>query len=135
MGDCCVTPLRLGITPMTVETLAPGVIVSLVFKKQGYHDATAKLTATLGINLGGLQTVLTGTAAAPTNGQLSSDSQAGFTQVTYRGTRFAIHTDDERDPTASRNHSLQALSLLNELVSAAKVSSDIPNTQEIQFVP
>ncbi len=35
----------IGITPLTVETLAPGVIVSLVFKKQGYHDATAKLTA------------------------------------------------------------------------------------------
>jgi hypothetical protein len=67
--------------------------------------------------------------------QLSNDSQLGFTQVTYRGTRFAIHTDDERDPAAARNHSLQALSLLNELISAAKVSSDIPNTQEIQFVP
>ena len=67
--------------------------------------------------------------------QLSSDSQLGFTQVTYRGTRFAIHTDDEGNPAAPRNHSLQALSLLNELISAAKVSSDIPNTQEIQFVP
>jgi hypothetical protein len=76
-----------------------------------------------------------GTTVSHTLFQLSSDSQPGFTQVTYRGTRFAIHTDDERDPTASRNHSLQALSLLNELVSAAKVSSDIPNTQEIQFVP
>ena len=67
--------------------------------------------------------------------QLTSDSQPGFTQVAYRGTRFAIHTDDERGPTAPRDHSLQALSLLNELISAAKVSSDIPNTQEIQFVP
>jgi hypothetical protein len=67
--------------------------------------------------------------------QLSSDSQLGFTQVTYRGTRFAIHTENERDPAAPRNHSLQALSLLNELISAAKVSSDIPNSQEIQFVP
>jgi hypothetical protein len=67
--------------------------------------------------------------------QLSSDSQLGFTQVTYRGMRFAIHTENEREPAAPRNHSLQALSLLNELISAAKVSSDIPNTQEIQFVP
>jgi hypothetical protein len=67
--------------------------------------------------------------------RLSSDSQPGFTQVTYRGTHYAIHTDAERDPTASQNHSLQALSLLSELISAAKVSSDIPNTQEIQFVP
>jgi hypothetical protein len=67
--------------------------------------------------------------------RLSSDSQSGFTQVTYRGIRYAIDTDNERDPAAPQNHSLQALSLLNELVSAAKVSSDIPNTQEIQFVP
>jgi hypothetical protein len=34
-----------------------------------------------------------------------------------------------------QDRSLQALSLLNELVSAAKVSSDIPNTQDIQIVP
>jgi hypothetical protein len=76
-----------------------------------------------------------GTTVSHTLFQLSSDSQAGFTQVTYRGTRFAIQTDGERDPAVPRNHSLQALSLLNELISAAKVSSDIPNTQEIQFVP
>jgi hypothetical protein len=67
--------------------------------------------------------------------RLSSDSRPGFTTVTYRGTRYTIHTADERDAAAPQNHSLQALSLLNELVSAAKVSSDIPNTQEIQFVP
>jgi hypothetical protein len=76
-----------------------------------------------------------GASVSHTLFQLSSDSQPGFTQVTYRGTRFAIHTDDERDAAAPRNHSLQALSLLNELISAAKVSSDIPNSQEIQFVP
>jgi hypothetical protein len=64
-----------------------------------------------------------------------SSEQPGFTQVTYRGIRYAIHTNDERDAAAPQDHSLQALSLLNELVSAAKVSSDIPNTQEIQFVP
>jgi hypothetical protein len=67
--------------------------------------------------------------------QLSSDSRPGFTQVTYRGSSYAIQADNERDPAAPHNHSLQALALLNELVSAAKVSSDIPNTQEIQFVP
>jgi hypothetical protein len=76
-----------------------------------------------------------GTTVSHTLFQLSSDSRPGFTQVAYRGTRFAIHTDEERDPAAARNHSLQALSLLNELISAAKVSSDIPNSQEIQFVP
>jgi hypothetical protein len=67
--------------------------------------------------------------------QLSSDSQPGFAQVAYRGTRYTIHTDDELDARAPQNHSLQALSLLNELVSAAKVSSDIPNSQQIQIVP
>jgi hypothetical protein len=76
-----------------------------------------------------------GTNVSHTLFQLASDSQPGFTEVSYRGTRFAIHTDDGHDPAAQRNHSLQALSLLNELISAAKVSSDIPNTQEIQFVP
>jgi hypothetical protein len=76
-----------------------------------------------------------GAAVSHTLFQLSSDSQPGFAQVTYRGMRYTIRTDDERDRAAPQNHSLQALSLLNELVSAAKVSSDIPNTQEIQFVP
>ncbi|HWO34359.1 MAG TPA: hypothetical protein VNO32_36650 [Candidatus Acidoferrum sp.] len=66
---------------------------------------------------------------------LSTDSQPGFTQGSYRGSTYAIQADNERDAAAPQNRSLQALSLLNELVSAAKVSSDIPNTQEIQFVP
>jgi hypothetical protein len=76
-----------------------------------------------------------GTITSHTVFRLASDSQPGFTAVTYRGTRYTIHTDNERDAAAPQNHSLQALALLNELVSAAKVSSDIPNTQEIQFVP
>jgi hypothetical protein len=78
---------------------------------------------------------VSGTIMSHTLFRLSSDSQPGFTQITYRGTRYTIHTDNERDAAAPQNHSLQALSLLNELISAAKVSSDIPNTQEIQFVP
>jgi hypothetical protein len=76
-----------------------------------------------------------GTTVSHTLFELSRDSQSGFAEVSYRGARYTIHTDDERDRAAPQNHSLQALSLLNELVSAAKVSSDIPNTQEIQFVP
>jgi hypothetical protein len=76
-----------------------------------------------------------GAPVAHTLFQLSNDSRPGFTQVTYRGSSYAIQADNEPDPAAPQNHSLQALSLLNELVSAAKVSSDIPNTQEIQFVP
>jgi hypothetical protein len=76
-----------------------------------------------------------GATVAHTLFQLSTDSRPGFTQVTYRGSSYVIQADNEREPAAPKNHSLQALSLLNELVSAAKVSSDIPNTQEIQFVP
>jgi hypothetical protein len=76
-----------------------------------------------------------GATAAHVLFQLSTGSGSGFTQVTYRGSSYTIQADSERDPGAPQNHSLQALSLLNELVSAAKVSSDIPNTQEIQFVP
>jgi hypothetical protein len=76
-----------------------------------------------------------GATVAHTLFRLSTDSQPGFAQVVYRGSSYEIHTDSDRDSAGPANHSLQALSLLNELVSAAKVSSDIPNTQEIQFVP
>jgi hypothetical protein len=67
--------------------------------------------------------------------ELSRDSKPGFTQVRYRDQSYTIRTNEEQDTMAPQDHSLQALSLLNELISAAKVSSDIPNTQEIQFVP
>jgi hypothetical protein len=76
-----------------------------------------------------------GATVAHTLFQLSTDSRLGFTHISYRGSTYAIQADNERDAAAPQNHSLQALSLLNELVSAGKVSSDIPNTQEIQFVP
>jgi hypothetical protein len=82
-----------------------------------------------------IDTDANGAAVAHTLFQLSTDSAPGFARIAYRGSSYAIQTDSERDPAAPQNHSLQALSLLNELVSAAKVSSDIPNTQEIQFVP
>jgi hypothetical protein len=77
----------------------------------------------------------TGTTLSHLMFELSSDSKPGFTQVKYRDQHYTIRTDAERDAGAPQNHSLQALALLNELISAAKVSSDIPNTQEIQFVP
>jgi hypothetical protein len=76
-----------------------------------------------------------GATVAHTLFRLASGPQPGFAQVVYRGSSYEIETDTDRDPAAPENHSLEALSLLNELVSAAKVSSDIPNTQEIQFVP
>jgi hypothetical protein len=34
-----------GTTPIVVKTLAPGVPVTITFKKSGYHDAVAKITA------------------------------------------------------------------------------------------
>jgi hypothetical protein len=67
--------------------------------------------------------------------ELSTDSAPGFAHVAYHGETYTIHTANQRSATAPQDHSLQALSLLNELVSAAKVSSDIPNSQEIQIVP
>jgi hypothetical protein len=66
---------------------------------------------------------------------LTANRAPGFTTVEYRGVRYTVHTiADTADPSV-RDHSMQALSLLNELVSVAKVSSDIPNTQSIQIVP
>ena len=34
----------VGTTPLTLKSLVPGAAATLVFKKAGYHDATAKLT-------------------------------------------------------------------------------------------
>jgi hypothetical protein len=62
-------------------------------------------------------------------------SGPGFASVEYRGDRYVIHTPADTPDAAVKDHSLQALSLLNELVSTAKVSSDIPNTQPIQVIP
>ncbi len=60
---------------------------------------------------------------------------SGFATVNYRGDRYVIHSPADSPEAAIKDHSLQALSLLNELVSTAKVSSDIPNTQSIQIIP
>ena len=54
-----------------------------------------------------------GATVAHTLFQLSTDSRPGFTQVAYRGSSYAIQADNERDPAAPQDHSLQALSLLN----------------------
>jgi hypothetical protein len=60
---------------------------------------------------------------------------AGFATVDYRGDRYVIHSPADTPDAPVKDHSLEALSLLNELVSTAKVSSDIPNTQPIQIIP
>jgi hypothetical protein len=62
-------------------------------------------------------------------------SEPGFASVEYRGDRYVIHSPADTPDAPVKDHSLQALSLLNELVSTAKVSSDIPNTQPIQVIP
>jgi hypothetical protein len=62
-------------------------------------------------------------------------SGPGFATVAYRGERYVIHSPADTPDATVKDHSLQALSLLNELVSTAKVSSDIPNTQPIQIIP
>jgi hypothetical protein len=62
-------------------------------------------------------------------------SGQGFATVAYRGDRYVIHSPADTPDAPVKDHSLQALSLLNELVSTAKVSSDIPNTQPIQIIP
>jgi hypothetical protein len=67
--------------------------------------------------------------------RLSAEGDPGFTEVRYRGATYSVHADASEPRTGSRDHSMQAISLLNELIGIAKVSSDIPNTQSIQIVP
>ena len=66
---------------------------------------------------------------------LASDGRPGFAAVDYRGLSYTISTDSDRETRATRDHSMQALALLSELIGTAKVSSDLPNTQSIQLVP
>jgi hypothetical protein len=66
---------------------------------------------------------------------LTSGQATGFASIDYRGSRYTVHSITDAPQSAVRDHSMEALSLLNELVSVAKVSSDIPNTQSIQIVP
>jgi hypothetical protein len=76
-----------------------------------------------------------GNAVTHVSFNLTADRAPGFATIEYRGSRYTVHSiADTSDPNA-RDHSMEALSLLNELVSVAKVSSDIPNTQSIQIVP
>jgi len=66
---------------------------------------------------------------------LTAGHPAGFASIEYRGSRYTVHSVTDSATPAMRDHSMETLSLLNELVSVAKVSSDIPNTQAIQIVP
>jgi hypothetical protein len=66
---------------------------------------------------------------------LSADGQTGFTEVRYRGAAYSVTADTDEPRAGSRDHSMEALSLLNELIGIVKISSDIPNTQAIQIVP
>jgi hypothetical protein len=66
---------------------------------------------------------------------LSRGRTPGFSTIEYRGSPYTIHSVADSSNPDVRDHSMEALSLLNELVSVAKVSSDIPNSQSIQIVP
>jgi hypothetical protein len=91
------------------------------------HDAEALRWTSTGTN---------GEVTTHTLFALSGSARAGFARVQYRGSTYTVLTDaDGEGAPGTRNHSMQALSLLNELISTAKISSDIPNTQSIQIVP
>lgn len=66
---------------------------------------------------------------------LGVEDKSGFATVEYRGTRYTVHSVTDTSQSDRRDHSMQTLTLLNDLVSVAKVSSDIPNTQSIQIIP
>jgi hypothetical protein len=68
----------------------------------------------------------------------TSPDSTGRIVVSYQGEVFSVHgaqSDRNQYPTDDPNdHSLQTLSLLSELVNAAKVSSDITNNQPLELV-
>jgi len=81
--------------------------------------ATATLNATFGIELGNLQTVLTGTAAAPSNGQLSAD--AHFALAIGGGTPVNVTV------TAATTQNNTSLSQLVVDLNAALVAAGVGN--------
>jgi hypothetical protein len=68
---------------------------------------------------------------------LAADSTDGRVVVNYRGRDYSVRSRFHEDPAAddSYDHSLETLSMLSELVNAAKVSSDIPVTPQLQLIP
>jgi hypothetical protein len=62
-----------------------------------------------------------------------NEGAAGRISVRFRGKDYAVpgETKDE----APHDHGLQALSILNELISTAKISGNLPVTQTLQVVP
>lgn len=56
----------------------------------------------------------------------------GWATVTYRGATYGI---DPAQVASRTDHTLEALTFLNELIGTARVSSDIPVTQPLQVLP
>ena len=57
-------------------------------------------------------------------------------ELNYGGENLAIGSGSIRIATETfSDHSLLVLSLLSELVNSAKISSDIPVTQQLQVLP
>ena len=90
--------------------------------------ATATLNATVGINLRGLQTQLTGTAAAPTNGVLTADAHFALTVGNANPVNIMLPATSTQN-----NRSLAQLVVqLNAALTAASVSSAISFGQSSQ---
>jgi hypothetical protein len=66
----------------------------------------------------------------------SDDGKQGKLKIDYRGEAFSIGSGKlTADAAEVNDQSLLVLSLLNELVNSAKISSDIPVTQQLQVLP
>ena len=66
----------------------------------------------------------------------SDEGKRGKLKIDYGGDRYSIGSGNLAAGAAQVNdQSLLVLSLLNELVNSAKISSDIPVTQQLQVLP
>jgi hypothetical protein len=66
----------------------------------------------------------------------SDEGKRGKLKIDYGGDRYSIGSGNLTAGAAQVNdQSLLVLSLLNELVNSAKISSDIPVTQQLQVLP
>ena len=97
-------------------------------------DGTVQLNATLGIDLGGLQSVLTGTAPAPSNGQLTSDAHFTITVGTQAPVNITVTAASTRNNQSTAalvgdlNTALSSAGLGPTVVAALNAAGDITLT-------
>jgi hypothetical protein len=61
---------------------------------------------------------------------------SGTLEASYGGVKYGVSQGISKEgESAINDHSLEVLALLSELVNTAKVSSDIPVTQQLQILP